>query len=197
MKTMKTLITLFFISGVLSNFNIANAQNRWSVEFRPAANFFTRDPVNTDPKTGYGIDGTVAYQFIPHLEVYAGWVWNKFSADQSFAGTNVDFEETGYTFGLQLVRPLTSKINYLIRGGGIYNHIEVENNSGDIIADSGHGLGWQIESGLSLVSDKRWSLTPSLRYRSLSRDVTIEDDTYEINLNYISAGIGLKLFFGK
>src|SRR5688500_18968860 len=126
---MKHLVAFLLITSNLSIINPAKAQDRWSVEFRPGINFLTRNTVNTNLETGYGFEGTVAYRFIPHLGTYAGWVWNKFSTDQSFAGTNVDFEETGYTFGLQWLRPLTSNINYLVRGGGMYNQIKVQNNN--------------------------------------------------------------------
>ncbi len=76
----------------------------------------------------------------------------------SFAETgDTDFEETGYTFGLQFIHPLgtSEKISYLIRAGGIYNHIEVENSAGDITADSGHGLGWEIGAGVQVYFGKQ------------------------------------------
>lgn len=195
---MKYLIISFLIFGYLFTISISTvAQKRWSAEFRPGINFLTRKTPDKNLETGYGIEGTVAYGFVPNLGGYAGWLWNKFSTDQSIEGTNIDFKETGYTFGLQLIQPLSSKINYLIRGGGIYNHIKVENDDGGTIAESDNELGWQIETGLSFSSEKRLRITPSLRYRSLSSDIEIENVLTEVNLSYLSAGIGLTWHFGK
>jgi hypothetical protein len=185
-------ITVLFIS------NVAVAQNKWSITFRPGVNFPTKDLGDADLKTGFGLEGTVAYRFMPHLGVYAGWSWNKFSAEQSFAGTDTDFEETGYSYGLQFIHPIgSSKVNYLLRGGGLYNHIETENKEGDIIADSGHGFGWDIETGVSIPLGERWQFAPGIRYRALSRDIEIGTTKTPVDLNYISVGVGLSWAFGK
>lgn len=173
-----------------------HAQNRWGAEFRSGVNFATKDIADADLKTGFGFEATFAYRVMPHLSAYAGWSWNKFSADNSFAGTDMDFEETGYTFGFQLIHPLgETSLSYLVRAGGIYNHIEVENVDGEIISDSGHGLGWQAEAGLVIPIIDRINLLPSLRYRSLSRDLEIGNITTSVNQNYVSVGIGLSWSF--
>ena len=86
----------------------------------------------------------------------------------------MDFEETGYTFGFQFIHPIEeTSLSYLIRVGGIFNHIEVENGSGEIISDSKHGLGWEIGAGIVIPIFNRLNLLPSVRYRSLSRDIEI------------------------
>jgi long-subunit fatty acid transport protein len=189
----KISIALF---AVLFTFFSATAQNKWSLEFRPGVNFATQKLGNADLKTGFGFEGTIAYKFIPSLGVYAGWSWNKFSANQSFAGNKADFEETGYNFGLQFMYPIgASKINYMIKGGGIYNHIETENSDGKIINDTGHGFGWQLGTGVAIPIGNRFSLTPEVRYRSLSRTIKIGEVSTPVDLNYVSAGIGLSVSF--
>ena len=91
----------------------------------------------------------MAYHLIQHTSIFRG---HRFTSDDSFAGANMDFEETGYTFGLEYLHPLVnSPLDFYLRGGGIYNHIEVENSDGDITADSEYGLGWQIEGGLAFL----------------------------------------------
>lgn len=87
---------------------------------------------------------------------------------------------------------------YLIRLGGMYNQIEIENNDGDIIISSGHKLGLQAEVGLMIHLSKRFSLLPSVKYRSLNRDIKIENVNTSVNLNYQSVGfvlVFLNLFF--
>jgi hypothetical protein len=172
------------------------AQEKWSVEFRPGIDVATKKIADADIGTGFGFEGTIAYRFMPHLAAYTGWSWNNFSAEKYFAGEDGSFEETGYTFGLQFIHPIgKSKINYLLRIGGTYNHLEIENNDGDIIIDSGHGLGWQTEAGIVIPISDKLSLSPSIRYRSLSRDIEIANANKSIQLNYLSAGIGLSWSF--
>lgn len=174
----------------------AEAQKRWSFELRPGLNFATKDLSDANLKTGFGFEGAFAYKFMPHLAAYAGWSWNKFSADKSFVGDNVEFEETGYCFGLQFIHPIEkSNISYMIKGGGTYNHIETENSDGKIINDTGHGFGWQAGGGITIPIGKRWLLIPEVRYRSLSRDIKIGDGTTPVDLNYISTGIGISYSF--
>ncbi|NHE57624.1 outer membrane beta-barrel protein [Cyclobacterium plantarum] len=175
---------------------VVQAQDRWSLEFRPGVNLPTQKLGDADLKTGYGFEGSLAYSFLPHLSVYGGWSWNRFGADQSFAGANTDFEETGYTYGLQFIHPIsTSNLSLLLRAGGLANHIELENSDGDIIADSGHGFGWQVEAGVSIPISEKWRAQPGLRYRALSRDVRLNGSTFGTDLNYISLGIGIVKVF--
>ncbi len=174
----------------------ADAQKKWSFELKPGVNFPTKDLHDAKLKTGFGFEGVLAYRFMPHLAAYAGWSWNKFNADKSFAGNDTDFEETGYSFGLQFIHPISnSNISYLIKAGGIYNHIETENSAGNIINDTGHGLGWQAGAGVSIPLGNRWNLIPEVSYRSLSRDIKIGNEKIPVDLNYVSAGLGISYTF--
>lgn len=177
--------------------NAWQMQDRWNIEFRGAAAFPTQEIVDgTDLDTGVGFEGTIAYRFMPHLAVYTGWGWNHFSAGQSFVGSDIDFEETGYTFGLQFIHPLgMSNIHYMIRGGGIYNHLEAEDNDGDNVGDSDHEFGWQVEAGLSIPLGERWHIMPGVRYHSLSNDFDVDGSETSVDLNYVSAGVGVAWTF--
>ena len=188
----RLLLTVAACTVLMLTAQVANAQRRWSAEIRPGANVATQKMGGANLNTGFGFEGSVAYQFLPHLAAYAGWSWNKFQAAESLAGSNVDFVETGYLFGLQFIHPIAaSKISYLLRAGGTYNHIETENAAGTIINDTGHGLGWQAGVGLAIPLGNRFRLIPEVRYRSLSRDMNIDILTTPVELNYVSAGIGL------
>lgn len=193
---MKKLIATTIILMIVWVTYKVEAQDRWNLELRSGASFSTKDLGNADLGTGLGFESTVAYRFMPHLAAYAGWGWNKFSSDNSFAGSDIDFEETGYTFGFQFVHPISeTSLFYLVRAGGIYNHIEVENAEGKIISDSGHGLGWQIDAGLVIPIIDRLNLLPSVRYRSLSRDIEIANQITSVDQNYVSVGVGLSWSF--
>lgn len=189
-------IILFCSISFLAFSNVTLAQKAWGLEIRPGVNFATKNLSDANLETGFGIEGTVSYRIIPQLSAYAGWGWNRFAAVQSFAGTKNDFEETGYTFGLQFIHPFEKEnLAYLIELGGVLNHIEVENNNGDVIADSGHGLGWQAGIGLSIQLGQRFNLIPAVRYRALARDLKIGETTTAVDLNYVSGGIGLSWSF--
>lgn len=193
---MKKLLLTIVALTLLISFNQSIAQNMWSLEFRPGVDYATQDIADADLGFGFGAEFTVAYRFMPHLAAYAGWSYNNFAVDQSFAGSDANFEETGYTFGFQFIHPIgESSIKYLARIGGTYNHIEIENNDGDIIIDSGHGLGWQAEAGLVIPLSDKFSLLPSVRYRSLNRNIDINDVSTSVNLNYLSVGVGLSWSF--
>lgn len=177
-------------------FNQSIAQNKWTISLRPGVDYATQNIADANLKFGLGADLTIAFRLIPHLAAYTGWSWNHFAVDNSFAGSDASFEETGYSFGLQFIHPFgESGLSYLVKAGLTYNHIEIENNNGDIIIDSGHGLGFQTEAGLVIHLSERFSISPSVRYRSLNRDIKIQNAVASVNLNYISLGVGLSYTF--
>lgn len=193
---MKKLLLTIVALTLLTVFNQSRAQDKWSLELRPGVNYATQDIADANLELGFGTELTIAYRFMPHLAAYAGWSYNNFAVDQSFAGADASFEETGYSFGFQFIHPIgESTLSYLVRVGGTYNHIEIENNDGDIIIDSGHGLGWQAEAGLVIPLNERFSLLPSVRYRSLNRDIKIANVSTSVDLNYLSVGVGLSWSF--
>lgn len=193
---MKSISTLFLSLFIFAAVQLTHAQNNFSLELRTGADFATQELGNTDLNTGFGFDGILSYRFMPHTAIFGGWGWHRFVSDDSFAGTDVDFEETGYTFGLEYLHPLgNTQLNYYLRGGGIYNHIEVESSDGDITADSDHGLGWQIEGGLAFELGNRWMLKPGIRYRSLARDIDIGNTTTDVDLTVFNLSVGISKTF--
>ena len=176
------------------------AQDQWSVELRPNIAFPTQDLGNAELKTGFGFEAAFGYRFMEHLGAYAGWGYNTFNSETAFTfpgEADADIDLTGYTFGLQFIHPIgtSEHLSYLVRLGGIYNHIEVEDNTGDIVADSGHGLGWEVGAGLQIDLGKNWNLRPQIGYRALSRDLEFGDATTEVDLNYLSFGVGIAWMF--
>ena len=83
----------------------------------------------------------------------------------------------------------------MVGGAATNNHIETENPEGKIIADSGHGFGWQAEAGVSIEFLKHLSVLPSVRYRSLSRELKIDETVTPVNLQYITAQLGITWIF--
>jgi len=190
---MKKLNFIIVVLSLALYYNSSFSQNKWSAEFRPNIDFPTEDLVDSNIKTGFGFEVAIGYRFMEHLGAYAGWGYNNFKIENSDA----DFDETGYTFGLQFIHPIgtSESLSYLFRAGVIYNHIELEDNDGNLIDDTGHGLGWEIGAGLNYNIGANWSLRPQLGYRALSRDLDVEGTKINIDVNYIALGVGVVKIF--
>lgn len=179
-------ITLLSLSGVGQE-----KETRFGIELNGGASFATRELGGIDLNTGVGFETVFHYRFMNHLGAYAGWGWNKFSTDDTFAGSTVDFEETGYVVGLQFKHPIgTSPISYYTRLGGLYNHIEIEEGD-DIIEDTGHGLGFQIAAGIDIPLGANWNINPGVKFNAISGDIDNNGNTTNLNLNYVMIRVGI------
>jgi len=195
MKSIRNSSILFLAFMVSS---IINAQERWSFELRPGINFPTTEVFEADLNNGYGAELTFGYRFMEHLGLYAGWGWNQFSQDNEFLdeSSETDFEMTGYTFGLQFIHPVNeSSFSYLVRGGGIYNHIEIENSAGEITYDSDHGLGWEVGAGIQVDLSETLNLRPQVGYRALTRGFDFGQGNENVDLNYFNVSVGITKLF--
>jgi len=183
--------------AVLAAASPATGQDRWAFELRGGVAFPTEDIGNDALGRGMGFDGTLRYRFLPHLALYGGWDWIGFSPDELSGTADLDLEETGYTFGLRFEHPLAGDPGLAgwVRAGATYDHLEIEVEDGDIIADSGHGFGWEAAAGVAIGAGARWSVTPGVRYRSLSRDLEIGGVTAGADLRYVMAELGLAVRF--
>jgi len=181
------MATILSLNGIAQDDN-----NRFAFEVSAGPSMATHEPVNAIFVNGLGFDGILHYRVKNHLGVYAGWGWNQFNMRTSFAGDDMDFEETGYIFGLQYKRPFAlHNSSWFLRAGGLYNHIEIENENGEIMQDTGHGLGFQFTLGFEVPLGSSWSISPVVKYNNLSRDVLVEGDPEGMNFNYLSMRIGI------
>jgi len=191
---MKTRIFLIALLTIVLSYELMAQPNdsRWSFELNGGVSVPATKLNGTELNIGAGFEGIFHYKFLPHFGAYAGWGWNKFSADHTFAGQEVDFEETGYIFGFQYQHPIgESSMQYYLRAGGLYNHIEVENKEGEITNDTGHGLGWQLAGGFNIPLNSKWSISPGVKFNSLQRDLDLPASIESLNLNYLSARVGV------
>jgi hypothetical protein len=176
----------------------ARSEGKWALGLRAGAGP-SEDANGVELDPGYGFEGLIEYRLMPHVLGYGGWDWIHFMSDQSFAGTDMDFEETGYAFGLRFEHPFGGESGggpaWWVRGGATYDHIEIENDDGDIVGDSGHGFGWEAGAGATFPFAERWSLTPGVRYRALSRDITVSGTTSAVDLSYTLFEVGLSRSF--
>jgi outer membrane protein with beta-barrel domain len=169
--------------------------SRWSLELSGDAAFPTRTVAGAELQTGGGVGFNVRYRFQPHLAAYAGWEWHLQQTDELSVGQTLDLNDNGYTLGLRFEHPLLASTAGWVRAGALINHIEVEDENGKNIDDTGHGLGWEGAVGLTFPLGQRFGLIPSLRYRSLSRDLTVDGVTSPATLSYVTAGLGFSIAF--
>jgi opacity protein-like surface antigen len=173
----------------------AGAQSPVAIEVTGDVAQPTRTFGAADLDTGFGLGVNVRYRFMPHLAAYGGWEWHHSRSGGLIAGQKLDVEDNGYTFGLRFEQPITARTGYWVRAGGLYNHIEIENEVGNLITDSGHGLGWEAGGGLALPLTARLTLTPGVRYRTLTHDMEIGGTTNSRTLSYVTIGTGLNISF--
>jgi opacity protein-like surface antigen len=185
-----TCVALLVVAGPLQ------AQSRYSLELRGGAAIPTADLGDAALNTGGGMGLNAAVRFLPHALVYAGWDWFRLTTKEPLAGADFDVENTGYAFGLQFQHPLVNTIDGWFRAGAIYNHIELENVDGDVIADSGHELGWEAGGGVSVPISERFAITPGFRYRTFSTDLELNGARIPVDMSYLAAELGFSWSFG-
>jgi hypothetical protein len=194
MKTVqvKVMAMALLMMAALTQGVAQEGQKRFGFELNGGGSFaLTKlDDVTLNP--GFGFEGVFHYRILKEFGIYGGWGWNRMGADQSFAGNDVCFEETGYVLGLQYRKQLGSlPLSFYLRGAGLYNHLEVENADGDIIHDTGHGFGWQAATGLEYHFGNNWSLTPGVKFNALVRESDYEGVTRDLTLNYLQVRVGI------
>lgn len=170
----------------------AAAQSPFGFELRGGPAFATQDLGDAALDLGLGFEGSLSFWPMPHTAVYAGWDWHRFVVSEtSFLGEDIDVEETGYAFGVRFEHPIggPGSTAVALRAGGIWNHIEVEDDAGDLVADSGHGLGWEAMAGFA-VPVKGWHVVPSMRFRTLSRDLEVGGAATAVDLTYFAVEVG-------
>jgi hypothetical protein len=172
-------------------------QREFTIEARPNFVVPTGKLAGASLETGPAFGAIASIRLQPHLHLYGGWDWARFEAASSFAGPDRSFEQTGYSLGLRFEHPCPRHPALALRveGGGTWQHVEIENSAGEIIADSKHSTGYEAGAGAALSLGDDWKLVPMARYRSLSPKFTIGSTTTFGNLRYVGAELALSRSF--
>jgi len=186
-------------AAVLSFLFVASplfAQPRWTAEVRGGVNVAVDEFADVDLKTGAGLEVGLGVRVAPDLFVYGAWDWQNRAAQMPLFGTAADVEDTGYAFGLRYVAPLASRAKPWVRAGGLFNHVEIEDeDAGDLVADSKHALGFEVGGGVDVMLNDRWSLTPGVRYRRFEPTVRFGGTESSSTLSYVTFDVGIALKF--
>lgn len=188
----KLILSIALIASFTLTSIAQENEKRFGVELNGEVSFVSSDLNGANLNTGMGYEVLLQYRFIPFTSVYGGWGYSHFNANESFAGTDIDFEQTGYVLGLQFKRSINaSPVSYFVRGGLLYSHIETEDNTGTIISDTGHGVGYQVAGGIEVLMGRNWSLAPGVKFNSLSAETELEGVNYSLDHRTVSARLGL------
>jgi opacity protein-like surface antigen len=190
----KILATSTIILAATGLFSPVSGQDAFGVELRANGAISTQDTEREYNENGFGFEANLQYQFHQNLSAYAGWDWARFSALNSIAGPEMDLEQTGYVLGVRYQRSFTetSPTSWWVRFGGIYEHLELEDSDGNQIDDSGHGFGLETGAGISVPMAERWSLTPGVRYRKLSRDLQVDGMEVPVKMESLAFELGVQ-----
>jgi len=191
---MRKFMLLLAACGLALASYSAQAQSRFSLEVTGVGAHATQNFGSADLDTGVGFGFNARYRFMPHLGAYAGWNWNHY-ATRNLMADEIDIEETGYALGLRFEHPLTAGLDGWLRAGALIAHIELEDHDGDLIADSKHGLGWEVGAGVGVPLSSRFALTPGIGYRSLQREIVIGTAKQDVTLAGITFGTGVTYRF--
>lgn len=191
MRTKKIAFLVLFSLLTIGSF-AQSKERKFGFELNSGMSIATSKLADARLDPGFGFEGIFHYSFNSNLGIYAGWGWNKLSSNDSFAGDDICFEETGYIIGLQLLQPINRSATAIyLRAGGLYNHIETENAAGEIINDTKHGWGFQLAGGVDFSLGNNWHFTPGIKFNSLSRETEYEGISHQMNLNYLSLRLGI------
>lgn len=190
-------ITAMAVATTLFQSAPAHAQERWNVELRGTGGISTQDAARDTHENGFGIEAAVQYRIMSHLAAYAGWNYTQFGGLETIAGPDMELDETGYALGLRFEHPLRTggRTSGWVRSGMTYNQLEIESSDGVVAHESGHGFGWEFGAGLSVPVRGLWSVTPGIRYRSISRNLDIANVVTPVELQSVAFELGLSRSF--
>jgi hypothetical protein len=192
----RTLVATIAAIGITAAApTLAHAQGVWSLEIRPGASAPTNSFTTTDLEAGLGFEGSIGYRVANGLSLFGGWDWQHRRANATLFGSSEDVEDTGYVYGLRFVTPGDALAKPFLRVAGLWNHVELEDEDGALVADSEHTPGFEVGGGLDLSLGESWSLTPGVRYRRFEPTVRFGTTESKTTLSYLAFDVGIAWTF--
>lgn len=146
--------------------------------------------------TGFGLGLTAAYRVAPMLDLYAGFSWQRFGAedDPEFGEFDVDIDDSGFSLGGRLHFPGAPGISPWVRAGVIFHRLKVSGSEGgfSISVESDRTVGFELGGGAAFPVAPRVEITPSLSFRRYTPELAGESDEA---VTYLGLGVGARFTF--
>jgi hypothetical protein len=168
------------------------AQQQWRIELRPSLQFPVHSVNGDKIGPGPGLEAGLTHMFSPLWGAHAGVGYGQFDR---YGEGDAYYEEAGAHLGIRLFQPMIGPLQAMLGGGTIYHRLAMKEGNGVRLAASDLGFGWQVEGGFVMAFDDRWSLAPSVRYRSLSRNFDLADANERVDLDHVSASVVFAIHF--
>jgi|GEM_PF-1481257 len=164
-----------------------------SIELRggygyPLGNF--SDDVGAEPDFGFGVTGSL--MLTPSVGLYTGWSRDIFDCEACAGGDQINV--SGFEGGLTFVIPVRHGFTPWLRAGATWHRTSFEFDVADFRAD--REWGFQAAGGLDIPLGEMFSISPGVRYNTLSPSVDFPDDSpIDVDagtVQYLSFDLGLK-----
>lgn len=169
----------------------ALAQEPWTIELRTGGNAATESFDGADLEFGAGLEVSIAYRVAPGVSLFGGWDRQHHRAEDQIVGMEVELEDTGYVYGVRFEAPAGARVKPFVRVAGLWNHVEVESEDGEALAESDHTWGFEAGAGLDVSVGRTWSLTPGVRYRRFEPTVRFGSTELPATLAYVVFDVGI------
>jgi len=123
----------------------------------------------------------VTFPLGERFSIYGGYAWHQFRFDDPVE----DVTAQGPRGGVKVLFPMPGDALPWIRGGLSYS------TSDGLAGDPDGEIGLEFGGGVDYRLSPRFSLSPSLHYKTFSQDVGTED----VNLSYLTLGLGAHFHF--
>ncbi|HSJ15782.1 MAG TPA: outer membrane beta-barrel protein [Longimicrobiales bacterium] len=193
MRHLTTIVAIAALAGLVPAATQAQEAGRFSLDLRSGAVLPTADLGASALNPGMGLGLVANLQVMPHLNLYAGWDWARFTLEQDL-GPFEDMDVTGYSFGARFFAPSLGSVTPWLRAGGVYDHIELEGDDRDDRVSADHTLGWEAGVGAAVPLGGRWALLPGVSYRSFSPE--LDEIGGKAYVRYLTIDIGISATFG-
>lgn len=152
-----------------------------SLEVRPGVTFPLGDLSDADASSGFSVAGDVFFGLFERFSIYGGYAWHQFRFDDPVE----DVTAQGPRGGVKVLFPMPGDALPWVRGGLSYS------TSDGLAGDPDGEVGLEFGGGVDYRLSPRFSLSPSLHYKTFSQDVGTDD----VNVSYLTLGLGAHFHF--
>lgn len=167
------------------------------IEMRFGQTITTDNFGSSDLGNGATFEFHGVYQLSRNFGLYTGVTGAIFDANNDFTSRDNLIADLGYVAGVRLNGGFgQSRVGWRLHGGANYGEIKLyEEDTDSNIGASGHKLGWEAGAAITIDLPNEWVLSPGVTYRSRSANLRTNGIDREVDLNYVTVGVGLGVTF--